>query len=1060
MKRLFLFFPLAAFAALAGRASDVCSSDFPTISAAIEDCSASGGGRVIVPAGEWETGPVVLRSNVELHLAEGARLEFSDDPKDYLPAVPTAQEGVECLNYSPLVYAYGATNIAITGKGVLAPKTGTWREWVPCPYPKGYFAALRKLYDWMSDGVPLAERDLTKLPESNMRPQLIMFNRCKNIRLEDYQVREAPFWTHHLFLCEDVVMRGVDDRAHLNNTDGVDLEGTRNVLIENCTFDQGDDVIVLKAGRNRDGWRLNRPTENVEVRNCTINGGNGVLTVGSEMSGGVRNIYLHDCTVTRETKHVFYVKTNRRRGGFVENIRMKDVVAADALTAISVKTDVLYQWGEFPDHEIRYTPIRNLSVENLSVGACEIGIELLGDAHLPIDGVKISNFKCERCYGPFKKIENAKNVEIRDAFAVAGSEVASCLGVKMLPREHSHVRDALLKRVHAADRACDAAWLACDTPEKIRAHQREIRAKTVAAIGGYPERTPLNARTVGTVKLPGCIVERVLFESMPGFYVTANLFLPDDPKFRPPYAGIVQAQGHSFGGKDCDLYQRAGLMAARAGFATFVYDPVDQGERIQRQRPSGKINVVDEHNNIGRRAVLLGWNTARFRIFDGLRAFDYLASRKDVDANRLAVWGQSGGGTLSSYLMALEDRVKAASPSCYLTSMRALAAVSCAQDAEQDIFGQLAFGLNHAGWCLLRAPSPECPSINEGDGFPYNGAVETFEVASEIYRRLGAADKFTFVDASLEHGWTESGRVYGIRWIDRWLSKRAEPWSADPVAVRSLNLAFNLEDHDYALFGKREVNVTPHGDVRELPGVKSAYDFMREEGERLEKARKPLDRATFLSVTGIRDQADLAAVEKDLPSEAHGTFSATKSILMRTDDFTQIPSIVFTPWTRGSASLPVLVLGDRTDRRWLTPEVESLLAAGRTVMVADLRGFAETGTSYFRFYGCPDADEDHAMLHYWLGENLVAKRAEDLVLVARKLSRQCGGAKVEVVASGRAAIPAAHARFAAPELLAGVRVKDAPLSWKALLADPQAPYRFANVVHGAYRHYDWTDLLK
>ena len=1040
-------------------AADVRSSDYPTISKAVEACHAAGGGRVTVPAGLWRTGRILLLSDVELHLEEGARLEFSDNPKDYLPAVPTAQEGVECLNYSPLVYAYCATNIAITGKGVLAPKTGTWREWVPCPYPKGYFAALRKLYDWMSDGVPLAERDLTKLPESNMRPQLIMFNRCRNIRLEGYQVREAPFWTHHLFLCEDVVMRGVDDRAHLNNTDGVDIEGSRNVLIEDCTFDQGDDVIVLKAGRNRDGWRLGRPTENVEVRNCTINGGNGVLTVGSEMSGGVRNVYLHDCTVTRETKHVFYVKTNRRRGGFVENIRMKDVKAADALTAISVKTDVLYQWGEFPDREIRYTPIRGLSVENLSVGACETAIELLGDAHMPIDGVTVANLRCERCYGPFRKVENAVNVEIRDAFAAAGSEVASVLGAPMLPRERSHVRDALLKRVHAADRACDAAWLACDTPAKLRARQAEVRAKTAAALGGWPERTPLNAKTVGTVSLPGCRVERVLFESMPGFYVTANLFLPDAQEFSPPYAGLVQAQGHSFGGKDCDLYQRAALMAARAGLATLVYDPVDQGERIQRQRPAGRINVVDEHNDIGRRAVLLGWNTARFRIFDGLRAFDYLAARPDIDANRLAVWGQSGGGTLSSYLMALEDRVKAASPSCYLTSLRALAAVSSPQDAEQNVFGQLAFGLNHAGMCLLRAPLPVCPSINEGDGFPYNGAIETFEVVREVYRRLGAADKFTFVDASLEHGWTESGRVYGIRWIDKWLNGRPGPWAADPVDVRSVNLAFGLERHEYALFGKREVNVTPHGDVRELPGAKSAYDFMREEGERLERSRRPLSRKAFFAVTGMKDPSALAAVEKDLPTEERVGFSVARSILMRNDDFTQIPTIRLTPQARGTTSRPVLVVGDGKDRRWLTPEVESLLSGGRTVMVADLRGFAETGSSAFSFYRCPDADEDLSMLHYWLGENLAVLRAEDLVLAARKLSRACGNAKVEVVASGRAAIPAAHARFAAPDLIAGVRTKDAPIAWKALLADPQAPYRFANVVHGAYRLYDWTDLL-
>ena len=1058
MRKSILVLSLTALIVGSASAADFRSTDYPTITKAVEACSAAGGGRVVVPSGAWATGPVVLRSNVELHLEEGARLEFSDDPKDYLPAVPTAQEGVECLNYSPLVYAYGATNIAITGKGVLAPKTGTWREWVPCPYPKGYFAALRKLYDWMSDGVPLAERDLTKLPESNMRPQLVMFNRCKNIRLEDYQVREAPFWTHHLYLCEDVVMRGVDDRAHLNNTDGVDIEGTRNVLIENCTFDQGDDVIVLKAGRNRDGWRLGRPTENVEVRNCTINGGNGVLTVGSEMSGGVRDVYLHDCTVTRETKHVFYVKTNRRRGGFVENIRMKDVTAADALTAISVKTDVLYQWGEFPDHEIRYTPIRNLSVENLSVGACEVGIELLGDEHLPIDGVKIANFTAERCYRRFEDIRNANNVTIADSCAFEGSAVASALGEEMLPRELTHVYDSLLARVHAADLAADRAWLACKTPEAIAAHQRELTDRTLASLGGMPERTPLNARTVGTVSLPGCRIEKVIFESMPGFYVTAHLFLPDSPKFKPPYAGVVQPQGHSIAGKGGILYQRAGWMAAQAGFAALVYDPIDQGERIQRNRP-GHVNAVDEHNDLGKRAALVGWNTARFRIFDGLRAFDYLASRPEVDASRLAVWGMSGGGTLSSYLMALEPRVKAAVPNGYLTSLRSLAQISAPQDAEQNIFGQLKWGLNHAGWCLLRAPSPECPGITEGDGFPYVGSRDTFETVSEIYRRLGASDRFAHLESAADHCWAESARRYGLAWFDKWLNGNGAAWETrNPVAVRAANLAFHIESQESALFNDPRALVTATGDVRELKGAKSAYDFVREEGERLTAARKPLTREAFLAVTGV--DPNVQAVEKDLAVQTKERFLVRRSIVMRTDDFTQIPVVTFYPQpSTSNLQPPILIVGDAKDRRVETAEVEARLKEGRIVAVADLRGFRETDYNPHPFYFCPSADECYAMMHYWLGESIVAKRAEDLLVVARKLSREANGAKVAVVAKGRAAIPAAHARFAEPGLFGEIQCRYEPLSWKVLLSDPQAPYRFANVVNGAYRVYDWIDLL-
>ena len=375
----------------------------------IDAVAEKGGGRVSVPAGEhFSDGPILLRSNVELHLDEGAKIVFSDDPRMYLPAVQTSWEGVECLNYSPLVYAYGCTNVAITGSGTFAPKMDFWRKWFA--RGDGHMAATRKLYDWCSFNVPLAERDLTKLPESNVRPHLIHFNRCKDVRLEGFNIRESPFWTIHLYLCDGVVARGLDVYAHGHNNDGIDIEMTKNVLVENCRFDQGDDAIVIKSGRNHDAWRLASPSENIEVRNCVVVNGHVLLGVGSEMSGGVRNVYMHDCTLESEAMRLFYVKTNERRGGFVEDIRMENVMAKKVRYGVmSVETDVLYQWRDFPTHEVRVTPIRNLSMKNVSVEEAERLVHILGDKRLPVDGVSLENVRVGKVHKP-DLVENAVNV--------------------------------------------------------------------------------------------------------------------------------------------------------------------------------------------------------------------------------------------------------------------------------------------------------------------------------------------------------------------------------------------------------------------------------------------------------------------------------------------------------------------------------------------------------------------------------------------------------------------------------------------------------------------------
>ncbi len=372
-----------------GAISDGKTLNTEAIAKAIDACSTSGGGRVVVPKGEFLTGAIHLKSNVNLHLLEGSVLRFTDNPEDYLPAVMTSWEGMECYNYSPLIYAFECENIAITGFGTLSPIMTLWETWFD--RSEAQVEAQKSLYHMASTNVPVEDRQMAK-PGYDLRPHLIQFNRCKNILLDGFKIRQSPFWTIHMLLCDGGIVRNLDVRAHGFNNDGIDIEMTKNFLIENCKFDQGDDAVVIKAGRNQDAWRINVPTENIVVRNCDIIFGHVLLGIGSEMSAGVRNVYMHDCAARDSVFRLFYAKTNHRRGGFIENIYMKNVHANRMQRVLEVDTDVLYQWRDMvPTYKDSITLIKGLHMEDVACERTEAIYDLKGDERLPIRDVTLRN---------------------------------------------------------------------------------------------------------------------------------------------------------------------------------------------------------------------------------------------------------------------------------------------------------------------------------------------------------------------------------------------------------------------------------------------------------------------------------------------------------------------------------------------------------------------------------------------------------------------------------------------------------------------------------------------
>jgi len=249
-----------------------------------------------------------------------------------------------------------------------------------------------------------------------MRPQFIQFNRCENVLLEGVSIENSPFWVIHPFLSKNVVIRDVKVKAHGHNNDGVDPEMTQNLLIENCHFDQGDDAIAVKSGRNQDAWRLNTPSKNIVIRNCHVRQGHQLLAVGSELSGGIENVLVENCTLDKRisgVRHLMFIKTNIRRGGYVKNIFMRKVSAGDISNGVlGIATDVLYQWKDLvPTYEERLTPISDVFLENITAGGMKYIASLKAGKEIPARNITLKNIKAGEVREEPWRISNIENLK-------------------------------------------------------------------------------------------------------------------------------------------------------------------------------------------------------------------------------------------------------------------------------------------------------------------------------------------------------------------------------------------------------------------------------------------------------------------------------------------------------------------------------------------------------------------------------------------------------------------------------------------------------------------------
>jgi polygalacturonase len=386
---------------------------------AIDECNRAGGGRVVIPDGEFSTGAIHLKSNVNLYVSKGATIKFDPDPKKYLPVVFTRWEGMELMNYSPFIYAFEQKNIAITGEGVLDGNANCehWWPWAgrqACGWKQGDGSARvarTALIDMVAKNTPVAQRIFGE--GSYLRPNFIQPHRCQNVLIEGVTLKNSPMWQLHPLLCTNVTVRRVKVEREANptnatgpNTDGCDPESCKDVLIEDCVFVTGDDCIAIKSGRNNDGRRVTVPTENIIIRGCQMQDGHGGITLGSEISAGVRNVFAMNCNMSSpRLDHGLRFKNNAVRGGVLENIFCRDITIGEVRHA-AITVDFNYEEGAKGD----YKPVlRNLRVENLKSGKSQYAMDLQGFENAPITDVHLANCTFENAEHE-SILKNVKNL--------------------------------------------------------------------------------------------------------------------------------------------------------------------------------------------------------------------------------------------------------------------------------------------------------------------------------------------------------------------------------------------------------------------------------------------------------------------------------------------------------------------------------------------------------------------------------------------------------------------------------------------------------------------------
>ncbi len=598
-------------------------------------------------------------------------------------------------------------------------------------------------------------------------------------------------------------------------------------------------------------------------------------------------------------------------------------------------------------------------------------------------------------------------------------------------QKHFDARKALVAALH--------------TPEQIQRRQGQLKAKFLEAIGPLPPRTPLNAKVVGVVRGSGFRVEKVVYESRPEHQVTANFYIPDG---KGPFPGILLPCGHSDNGKAAEAYQRAGILLAQNGMAVLCYDPIGQGERLQLLSDQGKPGIkgsTGEHTQIGIGALLVGQSCAGYRIWDGIRSIDYLVSRPEIDPHKIGCTGNSGGGTMTAYLMALDDRIATAVPSCYITSLERLIATIGPQDAEQNITGQIAYGMEHADYLTMRAPRPTLMCVATRDFFDITGAWTTFREAELLYGKLGHGERVGIFEFDDKHGFSRPRRQAAMRWLRRWL----------------VGIDDAPEEKDGPVFTDAQLQCTRTGQVLEDYHGVSCFQLNARAADALAPARAKFPqrpeaerRKQIRRILRLPDAVPTARVVLQKVHHLEDRMS-THRVVYETEPGVLVPGLRFKHLQpKGPLVLWLPERGLPADGK-LPADLETLyVKEHREVLAIDLRGLGETAPAPWPtkmpYFG---VDFKESFLGLLLDRPLLGQRVLDVLAVLRTTGRE----EFHVVGEGVTTPVAVHATALEPSIRA-VTLDRPLLSWSNVAHTPVSFNQLSSVLPGVLGVYDLPEL--
>ncbi len=614
----------------------------------------------------------------------------------------------------------------------------------------------------------------------------------------------------------------------------------------------------------------------------------------------------------------------------------------------------------------------------------------------------------------------------------------------------------LRKLAYASLDRRDADYEKIRTLDQLAAHQERMRAFFVEQLGGFPERTPLNARTVGRLSVDGCRIEKVLYESRPHHHVTALVYLPSSDG---PHAAVLVLCGHQLKGKGKEVYHGLCVLLAKNGLAAMCFDPIGQGERHQVLTPDGEPQFYAslDHMMTGVGSILVGRNAATYMIWDGMRAIDYLADRGDVDPQRIGCTGGSGGGTQTSYLMALDLRIRCAAPRNYTTSLRRLIDTIGPQDAEQHIYRQIACGVGHGDFILMAAPTPVLLLTTTWDAFDIQGAWETFREAKRAYTRLGVPERIDLVEGDAGHRATPEMQTALVRWMRRWLM--------DIDDDRTVQ-------HDVETESDDPLHCTLRGQVMLIEGVRSVFDLNADlEAQQAEQRRRFWQTASkqealakVRQIAGIRPLADLPPLTHQTTGSVERSGHRVDALLLHPEEGITLPALAFMPSSPdGDAYLYLHGEGKHADARPGGP-IEKLVSAGHIVLAVDPRGISappppDSNPEYATYFGPGWKDY---FLAYMLGKTYVGMRAEDVLGCARFLAAyEADGdlRRVHVIGVGEAGPAVLHAAALEQDLFESVVLRRSLRSWADVVRTPVTQNQLINTIHGVLATYDLPDLV-